>query len=92
MPEKQEKSQQPPPLSEEDQKLKDELEFLVDKAINETDIGLQRNALEHLAKEIKTSTSSMTSVPKPLKFLRPHYDKLKEKAKTIANENQATKC
>eukprot|EP00971_Amphidinium_carterae_P295616 5870849-Amphidinium_carterae.1 len=24
-------------------------------------------------KELKTSTSSMTSVPKPLKFLRPHY-------------------
>lgn len=25
----------------------------------------------------RTATSSMTSVPKPLKFLRPHYDKLK---------------
>lgn len=25
---------------------------------------------------IRTSTSSMTSVPKPLKFLRPHYDEL----------------
>lgn len=27
--------------------------------------------------EIRTSTSSMTSVPKPLKFLRPHYGTLK---------------
>lgn len=27
---------------------------------------------------IKTSTSSMTAVPKPLKFLRPHYDELTE--------------
>lgn len=27
--------------------------------------------------EIKTATSSMTSVPKPLKFLRPHYRTLK---------------
>jgi 26S proteasome regulatory subunit N1 len=26
--------------------------------------------------EIKSSTSSMTSVPKPLKFLRPHYSRL----------------
>ena len=25
---------------------------------------------------IKTSTSSMTAVPKPLKFLRPHYETL----------------
>jgi hypothetical protein len=25
---------------------------------------------------IRTSTSSMTSVPKPLKFLRPHYPDL----------------
>jgi 26S proteasome regulatory subunit N1 len=27
--------------------------------------------------DIRTATSSMTSVPKPLKFLRPHYDDLK---------------
>ena len=27
--------------------------------------------------EVRTSTSSMTSVPKPLKFLRPHYATLK---------------
>lgn len=27
---------------------------------------------------IKTSTSSMTAVPKPLKFLRPHYEPLKK--------------
>lgn len=26
--------------------------------------------------EIRTATSSMTSVPKPLKFLRPHYGTL----------------
>ena len=28
--------------------------------------------------EIREATSSMTSVPKPLKFLRPHYDGMKE--------------
>jgi 26S proteasome regulatory subunit N1 len=32
---------------------------------------------EMLRDEIRTATSSMTSVPKPLKFLRPHYDDLK---------------
>ena len=26
---------------------------------------------------IRASTTSMTSVPKPLKFLRPHYDTMK---------------
>ena len=28
--------------------------------------------------EIRAATSSMTSVPKPLKFLRPHYQGLKD--------------
>lgn len=31
-------------------------------------------ALEAMGASIKTSTSSMTAVPKPLKFLRPHYE------------------
>jgi 26S proteasome regulatory subunit N1 len=33
-------------------------------------------ALNQLRTFIRTSTSSMTSVPKPLKFLRPFYDEL----------------
>lgn len=33
-------------------------------------------ALEALRTFIRTSTSSMTSVPKPLKFLRPFYEEL----------------
>ena len=32
--------------------------------------------MEAIKDFIKTSTSSMTAVPKPLKFLRPHYDSL----------------
>jgi 26S proteasome regulatory subunit N1 len=32
--------------------------------------------VEAIKNFIKTSTSSMTAVPKPLKFLRPHYDEL----------------
>lgn len=31
-----------------------------------------------LCREIREATTSMTSVPKPLKFLRPHYQTLKE--------------
>lgn len=39
---------------------------------------LHRPALEHLRTAIRTSTSSMTSVPKPLKFLGKFYPSLKQ--------------
>ncbi|KNZ81635.1 26S proteasome regulatory subunit rpn-1 [Termitomyces sp. J132] len=42
----------------------------------ESNTALYRPALETLRTLIRTSTSSMTSVPKPLKFLRPHYPDL----------------
>lgn len=61
--------------SEEDQQLKAELEMLVER-LKESDTGLYQPALESLRALIRTSTSSMTSVPKPLKFLRPHYDEM----------------
>jgi 26S proteasome regulatory subunit N1 len=62
-------------LSEEDQQLKNELEMLVER-LKEPDTSLYRPALDQIKTFIKTSTSSMTAVPKPLKFLRPHYDDL----------------
>jgi hypothetical protein len=43
----------------------------------EPDASLHGPALEQLRVQIRTSTSSMTSVPKPLKFLREHYETLK---------------
>lgn len=67
----------PEELSEEDQKLKDELDMLVER-LTEADKSLYKPALEAIKESIKTSTSSMTAVPKPLKFLRPHYEKLCE--------------
>ncbi|KAF2162529.1 hypothetical protein M409DRAFT_37404 [Zasmidium cellare ATCC 36951] len=67
----------PEELNEEDQKLKDELDMLVER-LTESDSSLYKPALEAIKTSIKTSTSSMTAVPKPLKFLRPHYDKLTE--------------
>ncbi|EFW98665.1 26S proteasome regulatory subunit [Grosmannia clavigera kw1407] len=60
-------------LSEEDQQLKSELEMLVER-LTESDTTLYKPALEAMKNFIKTSTSSMTAVPKPLKFLRPHYE------------------
>ncbi|KAI4205729.1 MAG: hypothetical protein LQ350_000226 [Teloschistes chrysophthalmus] len=62
-------------LSEEDQQLKTELEMLVSR-LKESDTSLYIPALDAIKDFIKTSTSSMTAVPKPLKFLMPHYDDL----------------
>ncbi|PWN27804.1 putative RPN1-26S proteasome regulatory subunit [Jaminaea rosea] len=64
-------------ISEEDLQLKNELEMLVER-LGEGDKKLYKPALESLRTLIRTSTSSMTSVPKPLKFLRPHYNDLKK--------------
>lgn len=64
-------------LSEEDSQLKNELEMLVER-LRESERTLHRPALESLRTLIRTSTSSMTSVPKPLKFLRPHYPDMKD--------------
>lgn len=63
-------------LSEEDLALKQQLELYVER-VQDPDPGLQRVALESMRQEIRNATSSMTSVPKPLKFLRPHYGTLK---------------
>lgn len=62
-------------LSEEDAALKEELEMLVQR-LKESDQQLYKPTLEMLRSLIRTSTSSMTSVPKPLKFLRPHFGDL----------------
>ncbi|KAG6379757.1 26S proteasome regulatory complex non-ATPase subcomplex Rpn1 subunit [Boletus reticuloceps] len=64
-------------LSEEDVQLKSELEMLVER-LKEPNTELYRPALETLRVLIRTSTSSMTSVPKPLKFLHPHYPELQK--------------
>lgn len=45
-----------------------------DPVNQESDTSLYKSALEAIKDSIKTSTSSMTAVPKPLKFLRPHYE------------------
>ncbi|XP_071957164.1 26S proteasome non-ATPase regulatory subunit 2-like [Antedon mediterranea] len=62
-------------LSEEDKLLQDELNMLVER-LTESDKTLYKPALEQLRVLIRASTSSMTSVPKPLKFLHPHYSTL----------------
>lgn len=65
-------------LSEEDKELKERLETCVNTVSDKSlQTPLRMQALEVIVTELRTSTSSMTSVPKPLKFLRPHYNDLK---------------
>lgn len=72
---KQEKDKNEEELTEEDEKLKTDLELLVERLI-EPDDTLYDQSLEKMKEFISSSTSSMTAVPKPLKFLHPHYDSL----------------
>ncbi|KAL6570700.1 26S proteasome non-ATPase regulatory subunit 2 A [Orobanche gracilis] len=73
-------------LSEEDLALKQELELYV-KRVQDSAPGLQKVALESMRQEIRTATSSMTSVPKPLKFLRPHYGTLQAHFKEMVDSD-----
>ncbi|KAK8486481.1 hypothetical protein V6N11_045142 [Hibiscus sabdariffa] len=73
-------------LSEEDLALKQQLEFYVER-IQNPDPELQKSALQSMGQEIRPSASSMTSVPKPLKFLRPHYGTLKAFYETVPDSD-----
>ena len=42
------------------------------------DYDLRINSYNMIKHEITTSTSSMTSIPRPLKFIRPHFNEIKE--------------
>lgn len=64
-------------MSDEDRQLQEELNMLVER-LNEDDTSLYPLALETLSAKIRASTTSMTSVPKPLKFMRQHYDTMKK--------------
>jgi 26S proteasome regulatory subunit N1 len=79
-------------LSEEDEKIKAELEAQVEK-LEEKDSDVRTETILKLKETILSSTSSMTSIPKPLKFLTPHYDKLAgvyKEAKTSTEWEQKT--
>ncbi|VDP19166.1 unnamed protein product [Soboliphyme baturini] len=62
--------------SEEDKRLQEELNLLMER-LQEDDQSLYNAALETLRTIIRSSTTSMTSVPKPLKYMRLHYDSMK---------------
>ena len=64
-------------MSEEDKLLQSTLHDSVDILCSpDTKSDIAGRALSTIANEVKSSTGSMTSVPKPLKFLKPKYDDL----------------
>ena len=67
----------------EDIALMEQMELYVTRT-GDKEMPIRQAALDAMVKEIRTATSSMTSVPKPLKFLRPHYAKLKETYESMA--------
>ncbi|KAK9860437.1 hypothetical protein WJX84_011035 [Apatococcus fuscideae] len=73
-------------LSEEDLELKNRLELFVERA-KDSDSDIQGVALDGIGKEIREATTSMTSVPKPLKFLRKHYPGLVQHFKTLSSSS-----
>lgn len=101
------KEQDQPELSEEDLQLQNELEMLIERLrviITPTDVelahqlaqeantSLYKPALESLRTLIRTATSSMTSVPKPLKFLRPHYPDFQTLFDTWTESESKVRC
>ncbi|KAI1726403.1 26S proteasome non-ATPase regulatory subunit 2 [Ditylenchus destructor] len=74
---KDEKVEKETEMTEEDKKLQEDLNLLVQR-LTEPDVSLYGPSLETMRSLIRASTTSMTSVPKPLKFMRPHYAKMKE--------------
>jgi|JI10StandDraft_1071094.scaffolds.fasta_scaffold316147_1 26S proteasome regulatory subunit N1 len=69
-------------LSEEDKEIKEKFDMLVER-LKDTSEEIQRAALEAIRNEVSTATSSMTSIPKPLKFLNPYYKQIKEYYETL---------
>ena len=88
-----EKKKEEDDISEEDKQLKEELGLCVTRLgkiffshkaliicninIGEAQADLWGNALTSMATLIWASTTSMTLVPKPLKFMIPHLDDMK---------------
>ncbi|XP_044744488.1 26S proteasome non-ATPase regulatory subunit 2 [Coccinella septempunctata] len=78
-------------LSEEDKLLQEELNMCVER-LEDKDENLYLPALQSLANHIRMSTTSMTSVPKPLKFMKPHYGTMKKVYEKISDTEVKKVC
>ena len=62
--------------------MKEKLELCYER-LRDPEHAQRIYALSEIRKEVSGATSSMTSVPKPLKFLSKHYPGLKELYQTV---------
>eukprot|EP00915_Cephaloidophora_sp_WS-2016_P003189 GHVH01004306.1.p1 GENE.GHVH01004306.1~~GHVH01004306.1.p1 ORF type:complete len:1107 (+),score=189.95 GHVH01004306.1:83-3403(+) len=62
--------------------------------VNESERLKMSESLRFLREEVKKSTEAMSSVPKPLKFMRPHYERVKSiyQATKLAKSEEAEEC
>src|ERR1700744_2142746 len=60
--------------------------------LQEAKTELYMPALTAMRDLIRASTTSMTSVPKPLKFMRQHYDTMKEVYKKMPDQCSRQTC
>lgn len=73
-------------LSEEDQRIKDQVELLVIRAADSS-VEVSKLAVEQLVDLLRTSSSrSVASVPKPLKYVRSMYSELELALKATSDE------
>jgi len=79
-----------PELSEEDLKLKDELEKFVKKLQGKPSEA--KEGLKELKSVIQTATSSMSQVPKPLKMLSPMFEDIKASFEKTSGDLKASFC
>jgi len=86
-----EKKKEEDELSEEDKLLKEELELCVSR-LGESNADLWGSALTSLTTLIRASTTSMTSVPKPLKFMIPHFDAVKAAYEKMSGGSVKKQC
>jgi len=64
-------------LSEEDLKIKELIEFLVEKIISSVEAPIDKlRYIKQLFNEVLKGRESKTAIPKQLKFLKPHFESL----------------
>lgn len=78
-------------LSDEDKQLQEELELCVTR-LGESVESLWSPSLTTLTTLIRASTTSMTSVPKPLKFMIPHFDAMKQAHEKMKESPVKVQC
>jgi len=85
-PKKSKKQKEEDDLSEEDVQLKEKLALLVER-LQDSNPEIAKTALSGLIDEVKSATTTVTSVPKSLKFLKIHYPTIKNTYNTLSESD-----